>query len=635
MVQESDSYDYDINVIPSGVIDTAYPYYNLIGTQANSLAQTLFEGQLQAQSQALQAWAANRQAQASEYGAGAAAQAAVYGANRSYDAAIAQVNGQLMANRASIQGNLVQAAMGDINAARSLNAQFQMQAQLENNRQRLEVARMYGSGEIYDAIAGRMYAQGMGASPATAGSSFAAGPLRDIVAPQVTAMSIDEALKYMPKEQSVQATTAQAPTIGVPGGGGGGAPMPTFNVGDINRMYEDAYRTVTGAMPDLFTDTRTPEATTTAPVPMAEGGTVRAPVVPPITWNDPPPNVDPDAVRRQWNMGVAQPFRPVAIDPEVLRRQLSMSMDVAQPYKRYSLPRPSPVVRLPYKVNGLGVPFTPPWPRRQALVPTPVMKKLLAGSATRLPLPQFEKGGTVPSGAQNFRRRRWIVGEREPEVEMQTPHGTFVAPFRNYGAYQAKIVGANGPELRQQGPDGRTFGKPLLAADGATVSGPFGFGSGGDSLDAYRRFYNTAFGRGFGRRGQRSGTAAAIDSGKEEKTVNPFDASSTAESEPPAAPLADMNNIAALQFARGKQARSIWDLGQMGRSELGISGFQNPFDVAGRFNTWSPQVQKDYLGMLRSLYQIPEEQALWMIGQALPGRRNFERQAMNVYASGG
>src|SRR5512145_3100208 len=125
----------NVGVAPTQVLDSAFPWATFGPSLAADLASQIFGVQGNLAQQAMQSQASMANAQTA---ANAQLGSAGIGAQAQVDSQLIATRGMLRATQAQIRGDLVRAAAGDINAARRLNGEFKMQAQLANNASRLE-----------------------------------------------------------------------------------------------------------------------------------------------------------------------------------------------------------------------------------------------------------------------------------------------------------------------------------------------------------------------------------------------------------------------------------------------------------------------------------------------------------------
>lgn len=243
----------NVNMIGTGVMDSAFPWATYPSSLAADLAGTAFGtlGNIYSQNIASNASMANAATSAAAQlgSAGISAQGGI-------DQQLISTNGMLKATQAQIQADLVKAAQGDIAAMQRLKQAQALEAQLANNAQKLEVAKLMGSGSLFDNVAARFAVSGMGAIPQM-GSAFKNGGLQNVTVPNYSSPSVADYMKYMPNVGSVSA----------PGGGGGytsGITMPSFSGGgggggfgglNMGNIFTDILGSVNAGLPQTFQQT--------------------------------------------------------------------------------------------------------------------------------------------------------------------------------------------------------------------------------------------------------------------------------------------------------------------------------------------------------------------------------------------
>lgn len=575
-----------VGVVPTTLLDSLYPWQTFGPTLAAQLAQSIYGTQAGLMGDQIRAQASLAAAQAD---AASRTQSAAIGAQAQVDSQLIQTRGALRQVQAQIRGDLVRAAAGDINAAARLNGEFQLQAQLANNQNRLEVARLAGSGGLNDNIASRFFAHGMGAVPGM-GSSFLAGGLQDVVAPNVTAMSIQDVLRHAP-------TISESGLGGGGGGnymqmaqrssGGGGGGFGNFQLPDMAGLFTQFNDLIGGLGGNVFG----PAPSTTPGTPTVNPNTNPAnPANRPANFNQPggPTSTSIGANLNNGPLGSLSLQRTAQSIPNQ-SSQNAQSLNLAA-------------------YNNL---------RRDAgLAPVDTSDTGYRDWARRRNIPGFASGGIDQRG--NYSAR--IVGEKGPEVEVETPFGTIIAPIRGqyaeggfdflnpFSNEQLNPLGIRrGGSGSYQGQNRRSMTWQQLSpgdenwarrvTSGLTPQNPF-------TPPAQTQQNTTEAGKGGG------STQIQTPDGTTVTTTQP-------------GPLADMNNLPFLQSLRsGQQLESIYSLPQMGRPELGITEFPNPFQASSWYNFADSNSQQDYLDLLQALYgeafsaRVPR-----MIAAATPGRR--------------
>lgn len=649
------------NITPDSSINAAYNYwalpYNLAGQLSGlqySTAADIYRAQLQAQ--------ASQQASAMD------AQSRAYAANRSYDAAIADANARLMGINQQIQGSMAQAAMGDRNAAARLQAELALRAQIEQNAQRLEVAKLAGSGGLMDAMAARYASYGMGAVPAF-GGSFLAGGLQNINAPTVSAMGMDEAMSYVPAQQQIRGTAGSGGNFGGGGGSiGGGFQMPNFN--DI---YNSTYQNIYSNAQPVIVPTQGGGGGSGGPI--TYGGSFN-PVLQAGVYS--PRAERPDTLYLQTAPGYAhggtiypgmgvgwqgaprrrEPRWTPTIGAERAAEQAAQPQQVGREGRGYR-PGRATQGRVPYSQRGSiyqGGSGSGAWrpPQLGITGMTPEELRPLINDPTTRGI--NVNGGGSPTGTSGT-----------SGITYQGAVGMLRTAFQNAGVTGVLNVGRDlidnwgfDPNaLRQAYQDagyggGMAQGGTLRPGEGALVGegqnleglrqgnaevvrmnrdnsvdiiplrGP-GMADGGTfnqgptmGIDPRRDIYNL-----FSRSLRRGGANTV------QRRANPAAQATPPPTSTPAQPLADMNNLPVFQMARGNMPiRSIYNMPTLSRPELGISELPNPFQVAARFRQMDPLAQRDYVEAMQGLFGIRPEQTTNMINMATPGYRAMPRQAV-------
>ena len=214
----------NVNLVGTDVLNAAFQYFALPTTTAANLAGTAFQSNNSLAGILAQAAASTTNAgiaagasttnagiaaAANAFGATTAARANVFGSNTaaranvfgSQTAARANVFGagvsaqggidqQLIASQAALRAANAQmktdaalAAAGDISAMQRLRQTQQFAAQIENNNKKLEIAKLIGSGSLFDNIAAKYASAGFGGLPAIGGALGQAGGISQVFSP--------------------------------------------------------------------------------------------------------------------------------------------------------------------------------------------------------------------------------------------------------------------------------------------------------------------------------------------------------------------------------------------------------------------------------------------------------------------
>lgn len=245
----------NVNLVGTDVLNSALPWYQFGPDIARMLAQTSF-GNLSNIQQAQIAAGASTQNAATQ--AGATLGAAGISAQAGIERQLIATNGAIAQNNAQMKTDGVLAAAGDINAHRRLIQEQQYGAQLENNANRMEIAKLAGSGSLFDNIAARFAASGQGALPQMGGAFGLAGGIQNVSAPTGNApLSIEDVLKFIPQAQlqsggggGFDFSSLAGLLSGASGGGAVGGGVP--NIGDLfsglNQSVFDSLRDVQGPL---------------------------------------------------------------------------------------------------------------------------------------------------------------------------------------------------------------------------------------------------------------------------------------------------------------------------------------------------------------------------------------------------
>lgn len=288
MVSPNYGYGGNVNMIGTGVMDAAFPWATYPSGLAGNLAQSAFGtlGNIYAQQIASAASQANAATQA-----GATLGAAGISAQSGVDQQLISTNGMLKATQAQIQADLVKAAAGDLAAMARLKQEQAFLAQLENNKNKLEVAKLMGSGSLFDNIAARFAVSGMGDLPAMGGAFAKGGGLQNVTVPSgYSSPSIESLLAHLPNVGTVSSPgTNYTSGINIPMGGGGGGFGGGLNMGNI---FTDILGAVNAGLPQTFQQ---------APAPAAPA----APVAPTPAAPTPAPSVA--ATQAKWEEILANP----------------------------------------------------------------------------------------------------------------------------------------------------------------------------------------------------------------------------------------------------------------------------------------------------------------------------------------
>lgn len=247
----------DVNLVPTDVINAGLPAAQQGPDIAALLAQTAFGDLASIQRQLISSQASK---QAASTQAGATIGAAGIGAQSRVDAQLIATNGAIAQNNAQMKTDAVLAGAGDIAAYRRLLQEQQYDAQLQNNKNKMEIARLAGSGSLFDNIAARFAAAGKGALPEIGGAFGLGGGIQEVTAPTGNApLSIQEILSFVPQTAPQQSSggfdfSSLAGLIG--GGSGGSVGNFDLNIGDlftdVNKSVFDAISEFPGS---LFVDT--------------------------------------------------------------------------------------------------------------------------------------------------------------------------------------------------------------------------------------------------------------------------------------------------------------------------------------------------------------------------------------------
>jgi len=252
MVQEAGN----LNVVPTDVINSALPWWQFGPDIARMLAQTSFGNLSNIQQAQIAAGASTQNAQTQ---AGATIGAAGIGAQSRVDAQLIATNGAIAQANAQMRTDATLAAAGDINAYRRLIQTQQYTSQLENNKNRMEIAKLAGSGSLFDNIAARYAASGKGALPQMGGAFGLGGGIQNVTTPTGNApLSIEQVLSHL-QPAAMQSGggggfdfSSLAGLFGGGGGGGYNAQMP--NIGDIfSQLNEQIYGSLSQFPGELFT----------------------------------------------------------------------------------------------------------------------------------------------------------------------------------------------------------------------------------------------------------------------------------------------------------------------------------------------------------------------------------------------
>ncbi|KKN09498.1 hypothetical protein LCGC14_1046150, partial [marine sediment metagenome] len=170
----------NINVVGTDVMDAALPWAQFGPDIARLLAQTAFGNLSNIRQSEIAAAASRANAGVS---AGATLGAAGIGAQSRIDAQLIATNGAIAQANAQMRTDATLAAAGDINAYRRLIQTQQYTSQLENNKNRMEIAKLAGSGSLFDNIAARYAASGKGALPQMGGAFGLGGGIQNVTTP--------------------------------------------------------------------------------------------------------------------------------------------------------------------------------------------------------------------------------------------------------------------------------------------------------------------------------------------------------------------------------------------------------------------------------------------------------------------
>lgn len=621
------------NIVGTNTYDTAYPYHALPFTLAGELAGLQYGTAADIYRSQLSAWG-QQQASAAD------AASRAYAADRSYDAAIADANARLQGINAQIRADYLRAQAGDIAAGNRLQAELQLQSQIENNRNRLEVAKLAGSGGLMDAISARYAAYGMGDIPAL-GGSFLAGNMQSITAPTVQQMQLGQGMNLIPQTQAIRGTAGSG---GGGFGGGGGGSMPSFQMPNFNDIFNSTYRNIYSLGTPAIVPTRT------------TGGTVSP----------------------QANSAMSQEFTPA---------QYTQWGHPVAGYAEGGMPS-----RAPYSARIVGE----KGPEVEVETPFGLVIAPLQG--------QFQDGGMLPPGftggysfgqprpsqrvIRNAQRmgasptpatqpetqdRSWLFNQQQQRAAQgtsgmgwQRPPSVWNNPGRNAGLNAPPATPAPPAPPATPTPPAAAYGGNPISYDAATSAIRAAFQNTGVTgvmnivqdlvaqgydINILRQYVNEIQG-GFAEGGvvpnanrvaniyrAVSGLRDALYPGVRRRsglsTVSrPAQAAPpapvyTAANPNPQGVLSDINNMPALQMARGTAPiRSIYQLPVLARPELGIGEIPNPFAVAARYRQMDPLAQRDYVETMQSLFGFRPEQTQNMINMATPGYRSQPRAAL-------
>ena len=160
--------DPDVDIVPTDVTDAALPWATQPFDNATSLAGSAFSSLASMYGYDTSAAA---QLGAAGIGANATMNSAAMAAQSRIDAQLIATNGQIASNNAQMMQDMGKAAMGDWNAMQRLQQTQAYDAQLQDNKNKLEIAKLMGSGSLFDYKAAQQFAGGMGSQP-TAGGAF-------------------------------------------------------------------------------------------------------------------------------------------------------------------------------------------------------------------------------------------------------------------------------------------------------------------------------------------------------------------------------------------------------------------------------------------------------------------------------
>ncbi len=642
MVQEN------VNLLPTDVLNSALPWWQFGPSIAQSLAQTSFGNLSNIQQAQIQAGASTQNAATQ---AGATIGAAGIGAQSRIDSQLIATNGAIAQANAQMKTDAVLAQAGDINAYRRLVQTQQYTSQLENNKNRMEIAKLAGSGSLFDNIAARYAAAGRGPLP-QAGGAFLGGGIQNVSAPTGNApMSIADILKFIP--QAAQQSggggfdfSSLAGLLGGASGGSTGAQLP--GIGDIfsglNQQVFDSLRDVQGP---LFVDTPLGGANPVRP-PLLKPGDPGyfTPQPNPISFTsgvtgDPTQSVgntqsaweallaNPDAFLHKGGKlkpgesGIVGDDRGRLTPFSELVRNVNGEVEITPiggrglgnfrgrfhtgtgPHKHDTPETPDVFVKPPEFDPPSGV-LPPEFEDRDAFV-TPAPAPPPAGV---LP-PEFEDRDALGGGDASlfdFGDRRLQFTQSRPqytptpeetaEIEQQAralvDQRIASAPWYNRSRMQGNYQGMLNTEVLKltqalvaQGPSAVP---EEAAAETPTETTPPGEVGESDGTIG-------------GREGDTDGTSTYTPGGI----------------------LSDVSNIPALSALRGNPTQSIFDFGKdyFSRPEQGIDPLPSPFNFGKNFLTMPNSQRQDVLDFYQSQFALKPEDTMAMFFASQPGNRRF------------
>lgn len=598
MVQED-----NVNLVPTDVINAGQPFAFLGPNIASALAQTAFGNMTQLQAAQIAAAASTSNAATS---AGATIGAAGIGAQSRVDAQLIATNGAIAQNNAQMKSDAVRAAAGDIAAYRRLLQEQQYDSQLQNNKNKMEIAKLAGSGSLFDNIAARFAASGQGALPQIGGAFGLAGGIQNVSAPTGNApQSIEEILSFIPQTalQSGGGTDYTA-GINIPSGGGfgGGGSLPS--IGDLfSGINESVFGSIQSLYPEGLISEVAPSAPT-SPELRTDLSNLQYAI-----WAD-----------RQGLSPLANTFGNLALNKDTPQMSDLLKLDpsFAPPgfFKHGGgkikkgesaivgddqQGRLTPFSEL-IKVTGSGVEVTPLNRKTQfgnfrggfhtgtekhshtpGGISSPSPLDLLNNFAPGTPEYAAVKSGIASGGTYDTIKSSLVTPTAEPVVN---------APY-SFADWRpgAKAALAAAP------------GRPRAPVEAA----PIGVLPGEEPVTEP---VDTSVGEPDGTFGGREGDIPAATGSTD-------------------GVLSDINNIPALQALRGTPQQSIFGFGEdyFSRPELGIDPLPSPFQFGKPFLTMPQQQRNDVLEIYKSLFGLEFDETLGMFQQSQPGFRNFPRQA--------
>lgn len=254
----------DTDIVPTDVTNAALPWATQPFDNATQLAGSSYASLASMYGADV---AAAAQLGAAGIGANAQMGSAAMAAQSRIDAQLIATNGQIASNNARMMTDMGQAAMGDWNAMQRLQQSQAYDAQLQDNKNKLEIAKLMGSGSLFDYKAAQQFAGGMAGQPAQGGAFGLAGGVQPVTVPtqfQQGSMAdfMREAMSLVPQAAlQSQGGSGYSWTPYSGGGGGFGGSQP-----DINSLWQGIFDTINAAW-QAQEPVTTPPGTTPPPNP--------------------------------------------------------------------------------------------------------------------------------------------------------------------------------------------------------------------------------------------------------------------------------------------------------------------------------------------------------------------------------